>query len=94
MRSSQLPELSLYANACHVSKGIAANNTSTQLIAKAPAYTVVDIGSATRLIMANTSSPFVLGINNLFDEQYWQAGSGVLSIGASRVYSFSAKYDW
>ncbi|MFT4196400.1 MAG: TonB-dependent receptor [Pseudoxanthomonas sp.] len=91
---SQVPGLSFYANARYVSEGVAATNTSLQIVVKAPAYTVFDIGGGYQLPWGQHQVTVRAGINNLFDKHYWQAGSGVLSIGAPRVYWVNLKYDW
>ena len=93
-RPAFAPAWSFYANARRASKGIAAANSSSKVLVKAPSYSVVDIGSAYQMDLDTHRLSFHLGINNLFNEHYWIVGSSALALGAPRVYSFNVKYDW
>ncbi|MFT4246985.1 MAG: TonB-dependent receptor [Pseudomonas sp.] len=93
-RPAFAPRWSFYANARYVSKGVAANNSTYQIVVKAPAYHLVDIGTGYQMDLGAHRLSFHLGINNLFNEHYWQVGSSSLALGAPRVYSFNVKYDW
>ncbi|WP_340649712.1 TonB-dependent receptor [Pseudoxanthomonas winnipegensis] len=89
-----VPGLAAYASMKWYGQTAVYNNVASQATVYAKGYAVTDLGGSYATRWGGHPTTIRLGVDNVFDRNYWQGGFNEFAIGAPRTVALNLKLDF